>query len=81
VGPWNHGGWNAGAGDRLGSIPFDASVSKWFREDIQAPWFAFYLKDKGRLDLPEALTFEAGTNRWRRWDAWPPVRRPRAEPT
>ncbi len=21
----------------------------------------------------EALTFEAGTNRWRRWDAWPPT--------
>ena len=24
------------------------------------------------MDLPEALTFEAGTNRWRRWDSWPP---------
>ena len=74
VGPWNHGGWGAPAGDRLGSIPFDSSASKHFRDEIQAPWLAFHLKDKGRPVLPEALTFEAGTNRWRRWDAWPPVR-------
>jgi uncharacterized protein len=72
VGPWNHGGWSRGTGDRLGPIPFDSSTSKYFREEVQAPWFAFFLKDKGRLDLPEALTFESGTNRWRRWDAWPP---------
>ena len=74
VGPWNHGGWGDTAGDRLGSIPFDSSASKYFRDEIQAPWFAFHLKDKGRLDLPEALTFEGGTNRWRRWDAWPLTR-------
>ena len=74
VGPWNHGGWARGAGDRLGPIPFDSSTSKYFRDQIQAPWFAYFLKDKGRLDLPEALTFEAGTNRWRRWDSWPPKR-------
>jgi hypothetical protein len=75
VGPWNHGGWNRGAGDRLGPIPFDSATGKHFREEIQAPFFAYYLKDKGQLDLPEALTFEAGSNRWRRWDAWPPKSR------
>lgn len=75
VGPWNHGGWARGAGDRLGPIPFDAATGKYFREQIQAPWFAYHLKDKGKSTLPEALTFEAGSNRWRRWDAWPPVKR------
>jgi len=74
VGPWNHGGWDAVAGDRLGPILFDGAASKHFRDDIQAPWFAFHLKDKGRLDFPEAQTFEAGTNRWRRWAAWPPTK-------
>jgi uncharacterized protein len=72
VGPWNHGGWNAVSGDRLGAIAFDSATSKYFREEIEAPFFAYYLKDRGRLELPEALTFEAGSNRWRRWDAWPP---------
>ena len=72
VGPWNHGGWSRQAGDRLGPITFDGATAKHFRDRIQAPWFAYYLKDKGKLDQPEALTFEAGTNTWRRWDAWPP---------
>jgi uncharacterized protein len=74
VGPWNHGGWSRGAGDRLGPISFDVATGKYFREQIQAPWFAYFLKDKGKLDLPEALTFEPGSNRWRRWNAWPPVK-------
>ena len=72
VGPWNHGGWSRGSGDRLGPVEFGSATAEYFRDQIQAPWFAFFLKDRGRLDLPEALTFEAGTNRWRRWDAWPP---------
>ncbi len=72
VGPWNHGGWSRGTGDRLGPVTFDCSTSKYFRDQIQAPWFAHFLKDKGKLDFPEALTFESGSNRWRRWDAWPP---------
>ena len=80
VGPWRHGGWAGGAGDRLGAIPFDSATGKYFREEIQAPWFAHFLKDKGPLDLPEALTFEAGSNRWRRWDAWPPKRNTEARP-
>lgn len=42
VGPWNHGGWNGATGDHLGPIAFDAAVSKYFRDEIQAPWFAFY---------------------------------------
>jgi len=80
VGPWNHGGWARGAGERLGLIPFDSATSKYFRDQIQAPWFAFFLKDKGRLDLPEALTFESGTNRWQRWDPWPPTKNTEARP-
>jgi putative CocE/NonD family hydrolase len=72
VGPWNHGGWGRDAGDRLGAITFDSSTGKYFREQIQARWFAYFLKDKGPLNFPEALTFETGTNEWRRWNSWPP---------
>ncbi|MEO6594765.1 MAG: CocE/NonD family hydrolase [Planctomycetota bacterium] len=72
VGPWNHGGWSRGDGDKLGAIPFGSKTALWFRENVQALWFRHWLKDQGKLDLPEALTFEAGSNEWRRWDAWPP---------
>jgi len=80
AGPWNHGGWFGGPADRLGSIPFDSSTGKFFRDEILAPFFAHYLKGEGELDLPEALTFEVGTNSWRRWDAWPPTSRTEARP-
>ena len=73
VGPWNHGGWSSGRGDHLGPIAFDGATGKYFRDEVEAKWFAYYLKDKGKLDLPEALTFESGSNRWRRWNAWPPT--------
>jgi putative CocE/NonD family hydrolase len=77
VGPWNHGGWNRGGdgGQKLGSIDFGSPTSRYFREKIQAPFFAFYLKDRGPFDRPEATTFEGGTNQWRNWDAWPPKTR------
>ncbi len=71
VGPWNHGGWR-GAGDSLGLIDFGDSTGTYFREQAQVPWFAYWLKDRGRLPLPEALLFDGGSNRWRAFDAWPP---------
>ena len=72
AGPWNHGGWARGTGRSLGKIDFESDTSKYFREKVQAPWFAYWLKDKGALDLPEALTFQSGSNKWERYDAWPP---------
>jgi hypothetical protein len=75
VGPWRHGGWAGEAGDRLGAIPFGSNTAEYFRDSVQAPFFAHFLKDKGPRDFPQALTFEAGANAWRRWDQWPPVSR------
>ena len=80
VGPWRHGGWANGTGDSLGAIPFGSNTSEYFREKVQAPFFAYYLKDKGTRDFPQALTFEAGTNEWKRWDHWPPVKQTRLRP-
>jgi hypothetical protein len=74
VGPWNHGGWNAADGRTYGGIDFASATARYFREKVQAPWFAYYLKDKGALNQPEALTFEAGANEWRSWERWPPVK-------
>jgi putative CocE/NonD family hydrolase len=76
VGPWNHGGWNR-EGSALGPITFGSPTGEYFRARVQAPFFAYYLKDKGAPPVEEALTFEAGSNRWRSWSAWPP----RAETT
>ncbi len=72
VGPWNHGGWAHGDGRTLGKVDFESDTSKYFREKIQAPWFAYWLKDKGNRDFPEALTFQTGTNKWESYGQWPP---------
>jgi putative CocE/NonD family hydrolase len=72
VGPWNHGGWNRLTGDKLGNVDFGSPASQYFRANIFAPWFAYYLKDKGQLRQPEAITFETGSNRWTSFAAWPP---------
>jgi uncharacterized protein len=72
VGPWNHGGWN-GDGRTLGAINFGSDTGKYFRSNLQAAFFAHYLKDRGGNPVAEATTFEAGANAWKRWNRWPPV--------
>ena len=72
IGPWNHGGWVAPEGSSLGPLQFGSPTSAFFRDSVEARWFAYWLKDEGKLDLPEALTFRAGTNTWQRHDSWPP---------
>ncbi|MGE5091356.1 MAG: CocE/NonD family hydrolase [Bacillota bacterium] len=72
VGPWRHGGWAGGPGQKLGKIDFGSPTGEYYRTRIEAPFFAFYLKDKGALQQPEATVFESGSNRWRTFSAWPP---------
>jgi len=76
VGPWNHGGWTRD-GTALGPIAFGSDTAAYFRDQVQAPFFAYFLKDKGPRDFPEALTFEAGANEWRKWSQWPPAKETR----
>ena len=72
VGPWLHGGWARMDGDALGNIRFKTKTGEYYRENVEFPFFNYYLKDKGKLDLPEALVFETGSNEWRSYDEWPP---------
>ncbi len=72
VGPWNHGGWGRSDGMTLGKISFDTATSKTYRESIQAPWFAYWLKEKGTGSFREATTFQTGSNVWKTYDEWPP---------
>ncbi|HMP17144.1 MAG TPA: CocE/NonD family hydrolase [Gemmatales bacterium] len=72
IGPWNHGGWANSNGDSLGNIKFHLPTAKFFREKVQAPFFAKYLKDKPGFDIDEVLTFQTGSNRWQKHNQWPP---------
>jgi putative CocE/NonD family hydrolase len=72
IGPWNHGGWGWGPGNALGNISFDSATGETFRKDIQARWFAYYLKGKGDGNFTEATTFQTGSNTWKHYNSWPP---------
>jgi hypothetical protein len=69
MGPWNHGGWRR----PLNRMPVvDPGTYEAYLRDVEAPWFAYYLKDKGSPTQPEAMLYDAGAKRWRSFDAWPP---------
>lgn len=73
VGPWTHGGWSRGDGDQLAAVRFNAKTGEFYRNEVELPFFEHHLKDGPAPNLPKAaLTFETGTNRWRRFDTWPP---------
>lgn len=71
-GPWQHGGWARVDGDTLGHINFAQKTSLYYRENIELPFFNYYLKGKGQMKLPEATAYMTGGNEWHSFDAWPP---------
>lgn len=73
MGPWFHGGWSRGDGEGLGDVRFGSKTSEFYRENIELPFFNYYLKDKGELKLAEAYVFETGSNKWKTYDTWPPA--------
>lgn len=72
VGPWIHGGWARTDGSFLGNVSFDLKTSLYYRDSIELPFFNYYLKDKGSLDIAEATLFMTGKNEWKKFDQWPP---------
>ncbi|HXU40190.1 MAG TPA: CocE/NonD family hydrolase [Blastocatellia bacterium] len=72
VGPWNHGGWSRGDGQKLGRIDFGAATAAYYRKEVLAKFLAYHLKGRENPNLPEALTFRTGANEWVRHDSWPP---------
>ena len=71
-GPWAHRTWRLADGDKLGRLAFGSATGKFFREEVQAPFFACHLKGRCGAPFPEALVFQTGSNVWQRLPAWPP---------
>jgi hypothetical protein len=72
MGPWYHGGWVRSDGSYLGDIEFGAKTGEFYIQNIEIPFFDYYLKGKSELNLPEAYVFETGSNLWKTYDKWPP---------
>lgn len=74
IGPWYHGQWASRDGSFLGNIKFGSNTSFWFQNNIEIPFFNYYLKGKGNdPKISEATIFFSGDNEWRKLDQWPPA--------
>ncbi len=72
MGPWSHGGYSRGDGDRLGNLYFVEKTGAFYREQIEFPFFMSRLKGAGDPSLPKAYMFETGSSHWRKEEVWPP---------
>jgi len=71
LGPWYHTSWWQTT-RHLDAVNFGEPTGDEFRRDIQAPFFAFYLKDQPGFSLANTATFQTGSDRWMHYDQWPP---------
>lgn len=73
MGPWTHGSWSREDGNQVGHLDFALKTGVHYRDNIEAPFFEYFLKGKGDGKFPAAYVFETGVNEWRKHDSWPPA--------
>jgi len=73
MGPWFHGQWSTSDGTHLGNVQFGSNTSFWYQNNIEIPFFNYYLKGKGDISqINEANIFFSGANEWKHLAQWPP---------
>jgi len=74
MGPWYHVQWAGSDGTHLGNIKFGSNTSLWYQQNMEIPFFNYFLKGKGDISkIAEANIFLTGSNIWKQFDTWPPV--------
>ena len=73
MGPWPHGGWTRVNTNGFGDMNFESNTSAFYIEEIELPFFNYYLKNKGTYTLPEAHIFNTGKNIWHKFNQYPPA--------
>lgn len=71
LGPWNHGEWR-GKASSLGALQWGEPTGSEFQRDVEAPFFAHYLKG-APMQVADATSFQTGTDRWMHYATWPPA--------
>ena len=76
LGPWRHGSW-ASSSRHLGNLDYTEPIGKEYRAQIEAKFFAHYLKDEpgtnsSGFDLEDTASFQTGSNTWKRYPHFPP---------
>jgi putative CocE/NonD family hydrolase len=76
LGPWRHGYWSSSS-RHLGDLDYGQPIGDEFRRDIEAKFFAHYLKDPAREDisgfnLHNTASFQTGSDTWKYYSQFPP---------
>jgi len=74
MGPWYHVQWANNDGTHMGNIDFGSNTSLWYQQNMEIPFFNYFLKGIGGVSkIAEANIFITGNNEWRQFDQWPPA--------
>ena len=70
-GPWWHGAWGSRNFQGFGNVYFGNNSSAYYMDNIQYPFFRYYLENEG--EKPEHLVniFYSGKNEWEFYNEWP----------
>lgn len=69
-GPWYHGGWSGRNYDHLGNVYFGEGINTYYHDEIEYPFFRYYLEGKG--EKPNAINiYYSGSNNWEKLPDWP----------
>ncbi|MEZ5104931.1 MAG: CocE/NonD family hydrolase [Draconibacterium sp.] len=75
-GPWYHGQWSVSDGTHHGNINFGANTSEYYQQEIEIPFFNYFLKGEGDISqIAEANVFITGANKWEQFEQWPPAKK------
>ncbi|WP_294329477.1 CocE/NonD family hydrolase [uncultured Sphingomonas sp.] len=70
AGPWAHGVWQSPA-NSLGRIPFGVDSGTQFVEQIEAPFFAYWLHGTGTKPDFALKSFQSGSWQWKTYQSYP----------
>ena len=74
MGPWYHGQWSTAKASNLGNVQFGSNTSEWYQQNVEFPFFDYYLNGKGNTpNIAEATIFFSGENTWKQLPQWPPA--------
>lgn len=69
-GPWYHGGWHDASYSHLGQVWIGEGSAEYFMDNIEYPFFRYYLEGKGLPPAPVSV-LPSGSGRWKTSRTWP----------
>lgn len=70
-GPWWHGAWTVRGFQGFGNLYFGKSTSAYYMDNIEYPFFRYFLEGKGEKPKHKVNIFHTGENEWKTYDEWP----------